>query len=286
MHTIEIPERNITLELPSCWDDCTEEQVQFILSKAFQVMEGKLAIAEFRVQVFIYLSGLKFGLGYLIKHKLGLNTPSNERVYQLSHQLCDWIFVKNNDNYELNYETVQNFFPVLANNYHGPEALLSDLTLLEFKTALGALDLFFESKDFPEEAMTHLDYFIAILYRAKNTQGIRVPFHHYVADAEPFLQVPLWQKQAIVIWFTYCVKCLQSEDLVINGIECNFDVLFPSSSGTTNHNKVNLGWTGILLDVAESGVFGDASSAGQTSLYDVLLFMLKKHQDQPKNDKS
>lgn len=285
MHTIEIPDKKIVLQIPANWDDCTAEQVHFILSRAFKVMEGTLAISEFRIQAFKYLSGLKFGLGYLIKHRLGLNQEANGRIYQLSHQLCDWIFVKKDDNYELSYETVQNFFPALANSYHGPEALLSDLTLLEFKTALGALDLFFESKDFPEEAMTHLDYFIAILYRPRNEKGSRVPFHNYISNAEPFHKVPLWQKQAIVIWFTYCVKCLQSEDLVINGIECNFEVLFPTSSGT-NNNKVNLGWTGILLDIAESGVFGDARSAGQTSLYDVLLFMLKKHQDQPKNDKS
>lgn len=284
MHTIDIPEKGLVLQLPSEWDDCTREQAHFILSKAFDVMAGLLSISEFRVQVFIKLTGLKFGLRYLIKQKLGLNSEANERIYQLSHLLCDWVFLKNEEeNYELNYETVQNFFPVIADRFFGPEDMLADLTLGEFKNALGALDLYFESKETPEEAITHLDYFLGILYRSKDQNGIKKPHYNYVIDTEPFQKVPIWQKQSIIIWFTYCVKCLQTEDIVINGIECNLNVLFPKPKGTNASSaKVNLGWTGILMDIAESGVFGDASSASQTSLYDVLLFMLKKHQDQPK----
>jgi len=282
MHLIEIPDKNKSFQIASHWDDCNQEQVHFILKYAFDVMAGTLSISEFRVKVFKCLSGIKFGIGYLIKQKLKLNTSVNEVVYKLSHNLCDWIFNKNDTGeYELNYETVQNFFPVLLDRYYGPEALLSDMSLGEFKTALGALDLYFESKEDPEEALIHLNYFLAVLYRPKKDNSARVSFHNYNIDENLFQKVPLWQKQCIVIWFTFCVKCLQSEDIVINGIECNFDVLFPEATGAKT-NKVNLGWTGILLDVAESGVFGDAGLAAQTSLYDILLFMLKKHQDQSK----
>ena len=85
------------------------------------------------------------------------------------------------------------------------------------------------------------------------------------------------------MWFTYCIKCLQEEDLIINGIDVNLSVLFPKNNmGVTNHQKTNLGWTGVLMDIAESGVFGDAVSTAQTPLYDILLFLLKKHEDKPK----
>lgn len=283
MHTIEIIERNIKLQLPSCWEDCSTEQVQYIVQLAFEVIQGKLSIGEFRVRIFIYLTQIKFGLKYLIRKKLGLNSVVNERVYQLSNQLCDWIFAINTEEiYELNYQTIVNFFPVLENQYYGPDTLLADLTLGEFKSALSVLDQYFEAKQDPEEAMPYLDFFIATLYRPKDEKGFRVPLHNYVIDPVLFQTVPLWKKQTIAIWFSYCIKCLQEEDLLINGIDVNLAVLFPkNNTGVTNHQKTNLGWTGILMDIAESGVFGDAISTSQTPLYDILLFLLKKHEDKP-----
>lgn len=284
MHTIEIPDRNIKLLLPSCWEDCSTEQAQYIVQLAFEVINRQLSIGEFRLRIFVYLTQIKFGLKYLIRKKLGLNNQINERIYQLSDQLCGWIFEKNEEDlYELNYQTVVNFFPVLENRYYGPDDLLADLTLGEFKSALSVLNQCFEAKENPEEAMPFLDFFLATLYRPKDEKGFRISLHNYVIDPSIFEAVPLWKKQAISIWFTYCIKCLQEEDLVINGIDVNLSVLFPkNNTGFTNHQKTNLGWTGVLMDIAESGVFGDAVSTAQTPLYDILLFLLKKHEDKPK----
>ena len=285
MHTIEITDKNKTIELPSDWDDCTADQVHFVLKLAFLVMAGHLSIGEFRIRVFRFLTGLKMSFSYLVRQKLKLNSEANSRIYQLSAQLCDWIFdKKDDDTFELQFETVQNFFPVLAKHYYGPEDLLADLTLGEFKTALSIVDQYFDSKEDEIEAMQYLDMFLSVLYRPKK-EGNKIPFHEHVPDASVFAKVPVWQKQCIVIWFAYCVKCLQSEELTINGIDVDLSVLFPKSDGSGSAGrKVNLGWTGILLDIAESGVFGDAANASQTPLYDVLIFLLKKHQDQKSHD--
>lgn len=284
MHIIDIPDRNIKLQLPSCWEDCSIEQVQYIVQLAFDVINGRLSIGEFRIRIFVYLTKIKFGLKYLIRRKLGLNSLIDERIYHLSQQLCDWVFRKNEEDvYELNYQTIVNFFPVLSEKYYGPESLLADLTFGEFKSALTVLDQYFENKSNQEEAMPYLDFFIATLYREKDDKGNRLPFHNYVVKPNYFEEVPLWRKQAIAIWFSYCVKCLQGEDLMINGIDVNFSALFPKDNvGVRNNQKTNLGWTGVLMDIAESGVFGDAVSTSQSLLYDILLFLLKKHEDKPK----
>lgn len=284
MHTIEIPQKELIVDIPSEWDECTSDQVHFMLEKAFQVINGTLSLAEFRIQIFVLFTGLKFGPGYYIKQRLGYNTEINERIYLLSEQLCGWIFEKNEeDTFELSYQTVINFFPILLNKYHGPDDLLSDITLAEFKQAIAMLNDYFEAKEDPERADLFLNYFIATLYRPKDKNGIKVPFHSYVIEPILFELVEPWRKQAIAIWFSYCIKCLQEEDLVIQGIDVNFSTLFPSgSTNPTTHRKVNLGWTGVVLDIAESGVFGDASKTGQTLLYDILIFLLKKHHDQSK----
>lgn len=285
MHTIEIPDKNKIIQIPADWDDCTPEQARYLLHLAFEVMSGQLSIGAFRIKVFTYLTGLTLGFSYHVRQRLKLNSEVNGMIYQLSEQLCGWVFDKKDDEtYELRFETVINFFPVLAKSYYGPEDLLSDLTLGEFKTALSVVDQYFESKDEEALAMEYLNLFLSILYRPK-ISGAKVLFREHIPDPSVFAKVPLWQKQCIVIWFTYCVKCLQSEELTINGIDVDLSVLFPKSEAARGGSrKVNLGWTGILLDIAESGVFGDAAHASQTPLYDVLIFLLKKHQDQKAHD--
>lgn len=285
MHSIEIPDKNKTIEIPADWDDCTPEQAQYLLRLAFDVMSGQLSIGAFRIKVFKFLTGLKLGFSYHVRERLKLNNEVNSMIYLLSDNLCSWIFdKKDDDTFELRFETVINFFPVLANSYHGPEDLLADLTLGEFKTALSVVDQYFDSKDDEVMAMEHLNLFLSVLYRPQ-MNGVKVPFHEHIPDPSVFATVPVWQKQCIVIWFTYCVKCLQSEELTINGIDVDLSILFPKSDASAGGSRrVNLGWTGILLDIAESGVFGDAAHASQTPLYDVLIFLLKKHQDQKAND--
>src|SRR5690606_22763365 len=102
-----------------------------------------------------------------------------------------------------------------------------------------------------------------------------------VIEPETFKKAPNWQKQAIVLWFTYCIQALQTEDLTINGVDVNFEPLFPQGGSTSDARpgKTNLGWTAILIDIAESGVYGNATETSQTLLYDILLYLLKKHQD-------
>ncbi|NQD71335.1 hypothetical protein HP439_11445 [Sphingobacterium shayense] len=285
MHTIEIPDKEKVIQFPSEWNECSQEQAQHLLKLAFEVMQGSMSIGEFRIKVFQYFTKIKFGIGYLVRQKLDLNDDINAKIYQLSEQLCGWVFTKQNDTtYELQYDTIVNHFPILLNKYHGPENLLADVTLGEFKTALSILDQYFECKNDEIQATEHLDLFLSVLYRHKES-GQKVPFYQHLPDPEIFRRVPVWQKQCITIWFTFCVKCLQTEELTINGIDVDLSVLFPKSENTgSNNRKVNLGWTGILLDIAESGVFGDAITTSQTPLYDVLIFLLKKHQDQKPND--
>lgn len=284
MNTLEFPSKKEIIEIPAEWDECSVSQVRYILNKAFCVMNGKLSLLDFKVHVFSKFTGIKFGFLHFIREKLGMNKVINERIFQLSELFCSWVFDKNVEgNIELNYRTIRNNFPLLNDKFFGPADLLADITLNEFKTALSFLHQYFENCSDSDQGSLYLDYFIATIYRPKNCHGNRISFHKYIIEPSVFENVHSWEKQMIAIWFSYCVRCLQEEDIVIDGIDVNLSVLFPkSSSNQNNSQKASLGWTGIILDIAESGVFGDAESTGNTMLYDVLLYLLKKHQDQPK----
>src|SRR5690606_29305096 len=120
-------DKNKAIEIPADWDDCSAYQAQYLLRLAFDVMSGQLSIGAFRIEVFKFLTGLKLSFSYHIRQRLKLNNEVNSMIYLLSEQLCGWIFDKKQDStYELRFETVANFFPVLAKSYYGPEDLLAD----------------------------------------------------------------------------------------------------------------------------------------------------------------
>lgn len=287
MNSIEISEKKMKIDIPSHWDECTAEQVEDILKLAFSVMNGTLSLNEFRIKVFVYLSGLKLGLIYLIKQRLGLNNFLNQRIYLLSQQLCGWVFSHSiDDKYELNFNSICNPFAIINSKFHGPDDLLSDITFLEFKSAIGTMNEFFEAKEDPILASQLLDLFIATLYRPLGNDEQKVPFNKHIINAANFENVPAYIKHSILLWFSFCVKTLQEDELTINGIDVDLSVLFPKGSSFGKKDRgVNLGWHGVLLDIAEEGVFGDAEKTGNTLLYDILIFLLKKHQDIKKANK-
>ncbi|MGJ1419988.1 hypothetical protein ACR79T_10205 [Sphingobacterium spiritivorum] len=289
MYTIEIEDKGLLIELPSAWEECNDIQVNYILTHAFLVMSGHLSIAEFRLKVFCLFTGLKLGLLYQIRQRLNLNKIINEQIYRLSKQLCNWVFERTEDiadeKYELRYNTIINFFPTLCDNLIGPQDLLSDITFGEFKAAIAVMDEYFDEKDNPELAGERLNYLLAMLYRPVK-DGARCSFQGFVVEPDAVKNVPAWIKQSILIWFTNCIKAIQTETLTINGIEIDFSTLFPQHNGTqSKSNKINFGWTGVLFEIAESGVFGDAKSTSETNLFEILQYLMKKNQENKSSKK-
>ncbi|WP_343322284.1 hypothetical protein [Sphingobacterium multivorum] len=277
MNTIEIPDKNIVMEIPSSWDECSREQTYFLLEKAFKVISGKLSIGMFRIIAFQHFTGLKFGMSYRIKQRLGLNQKVNSEIARLSKIYCDWIFEEDEDQYHLTFDSVINYFPQL-NGYYGPADLLADLTFGEFQQALVLMNEYTESQDSEYPTDHSLYEFIKLLYRPK-VKGLRVSLTGY-RDNKTFKYVPDWKLKVTLMWFTNCIQAIKEEDLHISGVEVNFSPLFPAEEKPKSKRKgLNLGWNGILLDVAESGVFGKAAEVNETPLYEILFYLLKKQDD-------
>lgn len=279
MHTIEIESKNKHIELPSCWDECQSADVFFILENAFKVVDGTISIALFRIKVFQHFTGLKLGLSYQIKHFLGLNKKVNTVIYQLSQQLCDWIFEAKDDHYNLIFDSTVNYFPTLGVTA-GPADLLSDLTFGEFQESLNLMNAYFDNYADPVLADEALIEFIAMIYRPL-VKGNRVPLTDFTADEKKFSEIPRWKMRSIMIWFTSCINAIKQYDLTINGIDVNFSSIFPAANSDDNKKRkgLDLGWTGVLIDIAESGVFGPAPRVNETPLYDILFFLLKRQDE-------
>lgn len=277
MNTIEIPDKSITIEIPSSWEECSPQDVYFLLEKAFKVVSGKLSIGMFRIIAFQHFTGLKFGLSYRIRQRLGLNQKVNSEIARISKIFCNWIFEEDEDQYHLTFDSVENYFPEFKGCY-GPADLLSDLTFGEFQEALVLMTEYTDSQKSDTPSNDALHEFIKILYRPKIKRH-RVPLTGYRSKIN-FDNIPDWKLKVTLMWFTNCIQAIKSEDLTISGVEVNFSPLFPEEEKSRSKRKgLNLGWNGILLDVAESGVFGKATEVNETPLYDILFYLLKKQDD-------
>lgn len=290
MHTLEIPEANKKIELPSSWNECTTDQVMDIVSEAFLVMNGDQKIEDFSRRTFCRLTGLKSSVSYQFKRRLGTTYRQDEMLCILAAQLCLWPFRVKKENgqkmYEFQFDTIVNFFreiPTGKQILYGPEDLLQDITFSEFRWANNYFkehDSCNKENNF-EGAMESLDQFVACLYRP-GIKGKRSPFDHgSINETLPLIEkVPYIKKFCILLWYSYCVQVIQTTPLMIQGIEIDFSILFPKPTKAEllglEKRKQGLGWQGTLFDIAESGVFGNIEQTEQTPLFTVLVYMYKK----------
>lgn len=275
MHTIEIPERNIRIEMPEHWDECSAIQRDYILSEVSKTTSGNQTLNEFVIKLFIYLTGLKLSTNYIVRNKKGYAQHINEKITLLSEKLCHWPFTLKDGSFEPNYNSVVNPYPDLRfqnQSIKGPADLLQDLTFFQFRTALADI-----SELFKVQSPEILNQFIATLY----------PDDDKEKQQKIIQQTPSYRKQSVLLWFTYCVNIIQSTALEIQGSEIDFSVLFPKptapeSEASKPQTLNNLGWTALLFEVSESGVFGTTQETDSTNLYTILMFLLKKYQDNQK----
>lgn len=148
------------------------------------------------------------------------------------------------EGFDLCYDTILNHFPEQGKLY-GPAHLLSDITFGEFRSALEELEEYFASQselNSDSESQHALNRFIACLYRPnrKNYKklkssesfdgSLREPFNRNLIEKNAHLakRIPHEVKVIIMMWFTYCVRYIQSEELVVSGRTISLKSLFPS----------------------------------------------------------
>lgn len=299
MHTLEIPDNNKTITIPAHWDECTHQQAHYILQRGFETMSGKIDIATFRLLVFCHLTGFTISARYHYLRRMDKvrHAEITARIQQLADELCDWPFTEDEETGHLifNYDTVQNHLPTIkigTTTLQGPADLLSDITFGQFRSALRAMDAHATHAKDPDtatEALTSLDDFVSILYLPVTAGANGRKSAHQRMSPVPTIRarwpgsvprVPklLWQKQTILLWFSHCVKYIQSEDIVIDGNTINLSVLFPKNKTNTPAGKAaGVGWVGLLYDIAKEGVFGDAGKTDKAGLFDILIYMYKQY---------
>lgn len=286
MNTLEIPGRNVRINVPACYDEMTDSQVIYIMKRLAEHRAGLMSIDEFRMRVLYKLCGIRRTLRSVIWRAWHpeARIQAAENTALLCEQLLGGILEKTGNGYQIKFDSVRNFFPAVRLGMRklvGPAEGLLDLSFAEFRGATDEMELFIKTKD-----EQHLDRMLACLYRPTGPlqpSGRRVaPYSPDTIDSYAALchRLKPWQKQLILLWLSACVKYMQTGVFTIGRHEICFAELFKSDAdaGATNSP---LGWITLLYDLAEKRTFGGIEKTDQQSMIEILslLYHYKRRND-------
>jgi len=298
MHVIEVPDRELKLELPSSWDETSIEQACEIFKLSYMHLAGFIDRNEYLTRSLFYLTGMKRNHRIKAWESMApeeIVLEKNAKIYQMGEDLCTWSL--NDKGTQINYETVRNNLPVISvgrKKLYGPADLITDLTFGEFRAAVDEMATHFRLAsdiDTIKESDEALNRFIACLYRpAKKTRSKELPktrqtFNRSTINTSYTAPIPIWQKTMILLWFSYCIKFLKSEDLLIENRIVNLSVLFPEDEYqevSSEPSASGAGWSSLLFSLAEKGVFGNIENVDKQGIFDILLYLYDNHLKQQK----
>lgn len=301
MHTVTIPEHNITRYIPEDLSECNEQQYIDMAGLIFLYQTGQLFYEDFRVQAVYKLMNM---VPAEPKPRLRTNSQLSEEdenkysnAYRLS-ELIDTFFDKVDEN---KFMIKQNFihnpikkFKPLWNNYYGPQDLLGNLKFGEYSDALRLFNQINADGD-----LQLLFPFAAILYRKKkpfiwyqkwkNTYkgDIRSKYNSASVDqrAKVFENMPIGFLWGVYLLFGSFQKFLATAEIPWGGNVLNFSIIFNSEGSDFDETVPGIGMDSVMFAISESGVFGTKNDLHETPLIEVLIRMYDLRKTQLDNEK-
>ena len=291
MNTLEIPHRNIYKEYPSEWSEISIKDAPYIGRLLLWLEQEKIDVDMFRklaVDIFINRVNSKImPEGYWAD-----NLWANEG--QLADSVNFFFKITKTkdapDRYEVIPEFVNNLIPWIKLGFsklYGPGDFLGEMTFAEYKDLLFCCDKYMRTKD--EYWLTRM---MAISYRKRRFMlGIikRLPSfdgrtrRKYMPGAVDFNEKRFRNvaEGAKYMFFQYvmgCVYALKTDaggcGIEIDGKVCAFSMVFnkpKSDLDDMDQEDDGIGLTGVIMALAESGVFGDIEKTSSANVWDVLV---------------
>lgn len=180
--------------------------------------------------------------------------------------------------------------------FYGPGDFLQGMVFSEYKDALAAAMKYMDTND-----DYWLDRLAAILYRPKR-KGLkrlklttdfdgqtRVPYNQKLAEHNTGIMkgVNRGIKYMIMMYVMGCLWTLKNETngIEIDGNKCDFSILFKRKGGNSEGDEEGIGMIGIMMAIAESGVFGNLKDVANTDVWDVLVRMYQMESERMEFEK-
>ena len=305
MNLVEIPEKNIAVEFPSCWDELTNTQFAFVMQNWLKVVDGYLNQHEFKLIVLYHFLGIKYG-PFDARRDARIKPESLEQKYENLWRLTEkleWLFEYRNENgkktVSLSYYEVTSRLPeieVAGIMFIGPADGMVNITFGEYRQAWMYFELYISGRRDDD-----LNLLVATLYRPERLgyETLKISPTFDGQRSEPFnanltqhyaalvADIPFWQKYVALIWFLNCDRLIKEGELTVGGKPVSFAPLFRRDRETEDVetlDETDLGLTQLLFMVAESNLFGNPDQVDRTGYIDILTALIywKKQNDKLK----
>lgn len=287
MTEISIPAAGKTFSIPSSWSEMTDDQIQFVFKTMDFCSSQQKSLLEFNIRTLYYLMNIEVSPYTALVSRLFPDKAQRiaENTFRLAEDCLGFLFVDkvDRDKPELSYSLIRNSLPVLKTRgligqpLVGPADLLQNITFGEFRRAVSSQQAFFKSKD-----VADLDEMIAHLYRPRarrsNKAGRHVkPFRTegFTKEVKAVASIPSWQKNLVLMWFSNCIKFLQTETLEINGEEIDMASLFSGGSS----GGPSFGWNDLAVQIARESIIGNVSDVDEEPLFSIISIMWTNHKE-------
>lgn len=260
--------------IPNCWDEVTSDEWTRLLV---------LFDAMVHIDMFTFEDLRRKMAEYMLTQRgLGVNIfMRDDRYYLLVDEIAeglDWMIARNDEGKVLiKLDTTRQLLPYVG-NLIGPKSHAEDLTFGEFHAAIAAVNRYNESQDDND-----LMALAAILYRRERWDYKRAPFHAEDMGSlmEQATEIPWYLRFGIYVWFSYLCYYIRTGYFNIKGSTVCFAPLFRQAEENDERPEEvdELGLNGILLSVAQSGVFGDVEKVNQTPVLEVFMKLLSDYRE-------
>lgn len=268
-HLLTDGNKEIWLKYPASWDELNRRQMIFAGRLLYMLTQKKIDVDGFRkmmVDRFIKRDNTgieKFGT---LDEKMDLWANEGQLMDTVNFFFKITQNEKKQEVYEIMPAGTRNVIPKLRlglKYYHGPGDFLQGMTFAQFKDALAMAHKFMQTQ---EEVW--LNRLLAVCYLPK---GEKYRMKQAMKREKRMARVNKGIKYACFCYIMGCMHNLRTDGdgrgIEIDGVRCRFSLVFSKSGGKGGEG---IGLTGVLMTLAESGVFGDTEKTADTDVWDVL----------------
>lgn len=282
MITIEIPDQETKLYMPSDLSECDSRQYAELCDLIFRLQHKSLPYEIFRIHAVYALLDMQVQENEIAEHQ----EEKMANIYQLS-QLVDGFFEDGDgDTKILKQYYVHNpeeKVKLIGSRYYGPSDGFENIQFGEYIDALHLFTEFNETMD-----VEYLYQLMATLYRKPKSifrKGIgneelngdaRSDYNrHGVADrAKKFKHLYFGKVYGFYLLFASFQKYLATAKVYWQGRELDLSILFDTNdTEIVKSNIPGIGMKSILFTLAESGVFGSKKELEKENLWEILMRM-------------
>lgn len=280
MIIIDVPEAKETLYMAEELAECDDRQFADMAKLIYMFTIDEINYEQFSILAVYALLGLKAPKG-----KPDRNSPKWENIFMLSEKIISFFDVEKKDGRKQlspkNYDITNKLRKYkLFRKYYGPEDGFLDISYGQYSDGLEEYITYSQTGD-----LNSLRLLFAIFYREKDPVTRELEKYSYALAKKRaekvFIHTDIRHLYGFYLLFDAFQKYTTSGSIVVFGEEIDLSIIYEDAG--IKSAIPGIGIHGIVNDLAETGIFGNADGVRETNFWRIALqlyYVKKKSIDQ------